>query len=89
METKEIELQKTTIELQQQLAGLQEKGAYNDYINPEVKQKNIISTDDIPMPQPENSINDSNENGIFPHHSRFEPSSSRTIIFDTKDLFLS
>ena len=87
LEAKEIELQKTTIELQQHLADLQENNAYNDNLNPEVKQHHIISTDDILMPQPENAMNHSNENGIFPRPSRVEPSSSRTVIFDTKNLF--
>ena len=85
MENKKVELQKTITEHQQHL-DLQESNTYRDYLNPEVKQQNIISTDDILIPQPENAINHSNENGIFPHHSRVEPSSSRTVIFDTKDL---
>src|SRR5919106_6411841 len=85
LEIKEAKLQKTTTELQQHLAELQENNTYNDNLNLEVKQQNIISTDDILMPQPENTINHSNENGkVFPHHSRVEPS-SRTLIFDTKD----
>src|SRR5919106_2264831 len=85
LEIKEAELQKTTTELQQHLAELQENNTYRDNLNPE-KQQNIISTEDILMPQPENAINHSNENGIFPHSSRNEPS-ARTLIFDTKDLF--
>jgi chromosome segregation ATPase len=76
LEAKENELQRTITGLEQHIAKLQEYNAYRDYLNPEVKQENIISTDDIPMPQPENAINHSNENGIFPHSSRPEPSSS-------------
>src|SRR5918996_4622437 len=57
LEIKETELQKTTTELQQHLAELQENNAYNDNLNPEVKQQNIISMDDILIPQPENIIN--------------------------------
>jgi hypothetical protein len=87
LEIKKAELQKTTTELQHYLAELQENDAYNDNLNPEVKQQNIISTDDILMPQQENAIfYHLNENGIFPHHSRVKPS-SRTLLFDTKDLF--
>jgi hypothetical protein len=86
LEAREAELQKTTTGPKQYVSELQEYNTYRDYLNPEVKQQNIISTDDISMPQPENTIYHSNENGIFPHHSRVE-SSSRTLVFDTKDLF--
>jgi hypothetical protein len=72
LEIKETELQKTTTELQQHLAELQEYDSYRDFLNPEVKQQNIISTEDILMPQPENAINHSN--GIFPRPSRDESS---------------
>ena len=44
LEAKEIELQKATIELQQHLAELQEYNIYHDDLNPEVKQEDIIST---------------------------------------------
>src|ERR671919_2712931 len=47
LEIKEAELQKTTTELQQHLAELQENNTYRDNLNPEVKQQNIISTEDI------------------------------------------
>ena len=87
LESREDELQKTISGLEERLSELQEYNSYRDFLNPEVKQQNIISTDDILMPQPENAINHSNENGIFPRPSRVEPSSSRTVIFDTKDLF--
>jgi hypothetical protein len=83
LEIKEAELKKTTTELQQHLADLRD----NTDLNPEVNQEVVISTDDILMPQPENAIYHSNENGIFPHPSRVESSPSRTVIFDTKDLF--
>src|SRR5919106_490436 len=86
LEIKETELQKTITGLEQRISQLQENNAYHDNLNPEVKQQNIISTEDILMPQPENAINHSNENGIFPRPSRVELS-SKTLIFDTKDLF--
>jgi hypothetical protein len=85
LETKETELQKTTTELQQHLTELHENKTYSGNLNPEVKQQNVISSDDKIMPQPENAINHPNENGIFPHHSRVETSSSRIVVFDTKD----
>jgi predicted transcriptional regulator len=83
LETKETELQETITGLEQRISQL--RG--NTDLSPEVRQQNIISMDDILMSQPENEINHPNENGIFPRPSRVEPSSSRTVIFDTKDLF--
>jgi hypothetical protein len=88
MENKKDELQKTTTELHQQhLAELQENNTYRDYPNPEVKQENIISTNDIFI-SPSNMVIDyhSNENEILHYPSQVEPS-SRKLIFDTKDLF--
>jgi uncharacterized protein YerC len=87
LEIKEAELQKTTTELQQHLAELQENNTYRDYLNPEVKQENIISTNDAFVPS-SNMVIDyhQNENESLSYPPRVE-SASRTIIFDTKDLF--
>jgi uncharacterized protein YerC len=83
LEAKEIELQKTTIELQQHLAELQENNTYHDDLNPEVKQEDIISTNDELIP----SLNyHKNENETLLYPNQVEPS-SRALIFDTKDLF--
>ena len=81
LEIKETELQETITGFEKRISQVQG----NTDLNPEVRQHNI-STDDIPLPQSENAINHSNENGIFSHSSRNEPS-ARTLIFDTKDLF--
>ena len=52
-------------------------------LNPEIKQQDIISTNDELIP----SLNcHKNENEILHYSSLVEPS-SRTLIFDTKDLF--
>jgi hypothetical protein len=78
LEAKEIELQKTTTELHQQhLAKLQENNTYRDNLNLEVKQEEVILTNDVFIP---------NENETLHYPPQVE-SSSRTIIFDTKDLF--
>ena len=80
-------MQKTTIELQQHLAELQENNTYHDNLNPEVKQENIILTNDIFIP-PSNMVIDyhPNENETLLYPTQVEPS-SRKLIFDTKDLF--
>jgi hypothetical protein len=81
LEANEIELQKATIELQQHLAELQEYNIYHDDLNPEVKQEDIISTNNELI-----SLNcNKNKNEIL-HCSPQVESSSRTLIFDTKDL---
>ena len=85
MENKRTELQKTTTELQQHLADLQENNAYRDYLNPEAKQENIISTNDVFIPSPNMIIDYQNENETPYYPSQVEPP-PRTLIFDTKDL---
>jgi hypothetical protein len=86
LEAKKTELQKTTIELQQHLAELQENNTYHDDLNPEVKQEDIISTNDVFIPSPNRVFNyHRSENEAF--HYPPQVSSTRAIIFDTKDLF--
>ena len=84
MENKKAELQKTTTELQQHLADLQGNNVYNDNLKLEIKQEEDFFTNDVFMP-PSNMVIDyhQNENEM---NAQVEPS-SRTLIFDTKDLF--
>jgi DNA repair exonuclease SbcCD ATPase subunit len=82
------ELERKETRLNESLSEFQENNAYNDILNLEVKQDAIISTDDVLIPQPVVPINsDQNENETLHYLSKVEPSSSRTLIFDTKDLF--
>jgi hypothetical protein len=56
-------------------------------MSPEVKQEDIISTNDVLIPPPNMAINyHQNQNEMLHYHPQVEPS-SRTLIFDTKDLF--
>ena len=87
LEAKEIELQKATTELQQHLAELQENNAYDDNLNLEVKQENIVSTNDEFMPQPNMVIDYHQNNNKALHYPSQVETSPRTLIFDTKDLF--
>jgi predicted transcriptional regulator len=82
LEAKESELKETISRLDQHLSVL--KGNVNPTnLNPEVKQEDIISMNDASIP----SLNYSpNENEILHYSSLVEPS-SRSLIFDTKDLF--
>jgi hypothetical protein len=73
-------------ELQQHLAELQENNAYDDNLNLEVKQENIVSTNDEFMPQP-NMVIDYHQNNKALHYPSQVETSPRTLIFDTKDLF--
>ena len=50
LEAKKTELQETTTKLQQHLVKLHENNTYRDNLNPEVKQGNIISTNDVFIP---------------------------------------
>jgi predicted transcriptional regulator len=88
LEIKETELQKTTTELQLHLAKLQENDAYNDNLNLEIKQEEVIFSNDVFI-RPSNMVidyNHPNEEGTLHHPSKVGPSSG-TLIFDTKDLF--
>ena len=87
LEARKSELQKTTTGLEQQLSELREINADNINLNPEVKQEEVIFTNDVFIPPPNMIINyHQNENEIPSYPTKAEPS-SRTLIFDTKDLF--
>jgi hypothetical protein len=80
-------LQRTISGLKQLQSELQENNAYNDNLNLEIKQEEVIFTNDVLIP-PSNMVIDyhPNENEML-HYPPQVDSSSRTIIFDTKDLF--
>jgi predicted transcriptional regulator len=85
LEAKKAELHMTTTEPEQQLSELRESNAGNDNLNLGIKQEEVIFTNDVFIP-PSNMAIDyhPNENEtLLPQVD----SSSRTIIFDTKDLF--
>jgi hypothetical protein len=86
-EYKEAELQKTFTSVQQHIAEVQENNVYNNNLNLEIKQEEVVFTNDIFIP-PSNMVIDyyPNENQSLHYPPRVE-SSSRTLIFDTKDLF--
>jgi predicted transcriptional regulator len=86
LEAKKDELQKATAGPNQILAELQINNIENT-INPEVKQEDIISTNDVFIPSPNRVFNYyRSENKTLHYPPQVEPS-SRTLIFDTKDLF--
>jgi hypothetical protein len=89
-EAKETELQNTTSVLKQQLLELQKEDADKsnlNNLNPEVKQEEVNFMNDVII-SPSNMVIDyhSNENETLHHPPQVE-SSSRTIIFDTRDLY--
>ena len=86
LEAKKTELEKTTAELQYS-AEVHENNVYNDNLNLEIKQGDVIVTNDIFIP-PSNMVIDyhSNEDEMNHYHSQVE-TLSRRLIFDTKDLF--
>jgi hypothetical protein len=87
-EYKEAELQQKIINgSNRRLAEIQGNNAYNDNLNLEIKHGEVIFTNDIFIP-PSNMVIDypPNENETLYYPSQAEPS-SRTLIFDTKDLF--
>ena len=86
LDNKKAKLQKTTTELQQHLE-IQENNACCDNLNLQIKQEEVIFTNDVFIP-PSNMVIDyhPNENETL-HYPPQVDSSSRTIIFDTKDLF--
>ncbi len=84
MEAKKAELQKP--KLNEPLPEFHENNGNKD-VSLEVQQEDVISTNDVLIPQPNVSINyNQNENETSHYPSQVEPS-SRTVIFDTKDLF--
>jgi len=87
LEAKKSELQKP--KLNEPLPECHENNGNKD-VNLEVQQENDdISTNDVLIPQPNMSVNynqNQNENETCHYPPQVEPS-SRTVIFDTKDLF--
>ena len=81
LETKESELQKTIGRLETHISVL-ENSVNTSNLNPEVKQEDIISTNDELIP----SLKNKNENEMPDYHFQSE-SSYRKSIFDTRDLF--
>ncbi|HZD35820.1 MAG TPA: hypothetical protein VE130_11510 [Nitrososphaeraceae archaeon] len=84
LEAKKAELEKTTTGLQHP-AEVQENNAYYDNLNPEIKEED--STNDVFTP-PSNMAIDyyPNEDEMHHYHSQVKPS-SRTTIFDSRDIF--
>jgi hypothetical protein len=84
LETQKAELQKP--KLNEPLPECHENNGNKD-VNLEVQQEDVISINDVLIPQPNVSTNyNQNENETCHYPSQVEPS-SRTLIFDTKDLF--
>jgi predicted transcriptional regulator len=84
LEAKKAELQKP--KLTEPLPEFNENSDNKD-VNIEVQQEDVISSNDVLIPQPNVSINyNQNENETSHYPSQVEPS-FRTVIFDTKDLF--
>jgi predicted transcriptional regulator len=82
LEAKESELQKTISRLEQHISVL-ENNVNTTNLNPEVNQGDVIPMNDELIPS---LICHKNENEIPYYSPQVEPS-SRTLIFDTKDLF--
>lgn len=82
LEAREAELQKTTTELEQHISKLT-GNADTINLNPEVKQEDVIPTNDVLTPQTDTSISyHQNENEM---QAQAEPPFK--IVSDTKDLF--
>jgi hypothetical protein len=88
LEAKKAELQKPKLNEPNALLEFHENSDNKD-VNFEVQQEDdVISINDVLIPQPNMSINynqNENENETCHYPSQVEPS-SRTVIFDTKDL---
>ena len=81
------ELERKETRLNESLSEFQDNNADNNCLAPEVKQEDIISTNNVFIPPPNMVIDyHLNENETLHNPSHAKPS-SRTIIFDTKDLF--
>ncbi|HZD36843.1 MAG TPA: hypothetical protein VE130_16680 [Nitrososphaeraceae archaeon] len=83
---KEAELQKTISSLQQHIAEVQENKVYNDNLNFEIKQEEIIFSNDVFIPQSNMAINYHQNEDENKMHTQAEPS-PRTLIFDSRDIF--
>jgi hypothetical protein len=70
------------------MSEFQDNNVCNINLNPEVKQEDISSANDALISSQNIAINDhKSENEMHHYHSQVEPSSSRTLIFDTKDWY--
>ena len=88
LEAKKAELQKPKFKLNEPLLEFHDNNGNKD-VSLEVQQEDIISINDISILQPNISINyHQNESETLPSSSQAKQS-SRTLIFDTKDLFLA
>jgi hypothetical protein len=87
LEAKKAKLQAPR--LNESLSEFQDNNADNNCLAPKVKREEVNFMNDVFIP-PSNMVIDyhSNENEILHYPSQTEPS-SRTLIFDTKDLFLT
>src|ERR671911_294065 len=82
------ELERKETRLNKSLSEFQDNNADNNCLAPEVKQEEVNFMNDVIISPPTMVLDHlQNDNCIFPRPSQVEPSSSRTIIFDTKDLF--
>ena len=82
------ELERKETRLNESLSEFQDNNADNNCLAPEVKQEEVNFMNDVIISPPTMVLDHlQNDNCIFPRPSQVEPSSSRTIIFDTKDLF--
>jgi hypothetical protein len=84
LDTKKAELQNTG--LGESLSEFQGNKTCNTNVNLEVEQKEVIPMNDVFISPPNRISSHPNENEMLYSHSQVGPS-SRTLVFDTKDLF--
>jgi predicted transcriptional regulator len=87
LEVKEDELQKTISELKQQLSELRESTVDNNNLDLEIKQEEVIFTNDVFIPPTNMAVGYHQDENETPHYCPKAEPLSRTLIFDTKDLF--
>jgi hypothetical protein len=84
LEARESELQKTTTELQRHISELQHED--NNNLNLEITQEDF-SSNDVLIPSSNKEVNYHQNENETPHYPTQMGPSSRTLIFDTGDLF--
>ena len=92
LEARKSELQKPKPKLTEPLSEFHENNGNITNLNPEVKQEDVVSMNDVLIPQPNMSIRYHHNKNETLHYSSpallpLNEASSRTLIFDTKDLF--
>ena len=87
LKAKENELQRIISGLKQQLSELREFNVDNNTVDLEIKQEKAIFTNDVFVPPPNMVINYHHNENETPYCPPQVDPSSRTLIFDTKDLF--